>query len=125
MANQQPPTGIGPSTSSLSAPTAWHPSVETQVRLSLAALLLLVMVILLAEAWCSRWGYPSVKSDEPPPQWTESTIDPPLASKLCAHLWGRRFQGPGWVTCPMQQCTRFLSNLKQRIRGTMDESSPL
>ncbi|XP_027370499.1 leukocyte immunoglobulin-like receptor subfamily A member 5 isoform X2 [Bos indicus x Bos taurus] len=38
------------------APTAWHPSVETQVRLSLAALLLLVMVILLAEAWCSRGG---------------------------------------------------------------------
>ncbi|XP_055407220.1 leukocyte immunoglobulin-like receptor subfamily A member 5 [Bubalus kerabau] len=53
------------------APTTWHPSVETQVRLSLAALLLLVMVILLAEAWCSRRGYPSVKSDEPPPQWTD------------------------------------------------------
>ncbi|XP_061245328.1 leukocyte immunoglobulin-like receptor subfamily A member 5 isoform X1 [Bos javanicus] len=52
------------------APTAWHPSVETQVRLSLAALLLLVMVVLLAEAWCSRGG-PSVKSDEPPPQWTD------------------------------------------------------
>ncbi|XP_059733624.1 leukocyte immunoglobulin-like receptor subfamily A member 5 isoform X1 [Bos taurus] len=52
------------------APTAWHPSVETQVRLSLAALLLLVMVVLLAEAWCSQGG-PSVKSDEPPPQWTD------------------------------------------------------
>ena len=71
MTNQQPATGIRPSTSSLSAPTAWHPSVETQVRLSLAALLLLVMVILLAEAWYSRRGYPSVKSDEPLPQWTD------------------------------------------------------
>ena len=62
--------GISPSTSSLSAPTAWHPSVETQVRLSLAVLLLLVIVVLLAEAWCSQGG-PSVKSDEPPPQWTD------------------------------------------------------
>ncbi|XP_065775555.1 leukocyte immunoglobulin-like receptor subfamily A member 5 [Muntiacus reevesi] len=34
-------------------PAAWRPSMETQVRLSLAALLLLVMVVLLAEAWCS------------------------------------------------------------------------
>ncbi|KAB0338365.1 hypothetical protein FD754_024631 [Muntiacus muntjak] len=38
------------------APAAWRPSVETQVRLSLAALLLLVMVVLLAEAWCSGAG---------------------------------------------------------------------
>ncbi|XFG10201.1 hypothetical protein AB1E19_013825 [Capra hircus] len=53
------------------APAAWHPSLETQVRLSLAALLLLAMVVLLAEAWCSRGGGPSVKSDEPPPQWTD------------------------------------------------------
>ncbi|XP_055266680.1 killer cell immunoglobulin-like receptor 2DL3 isoform X4 [Moschus berezovskii] len=40
------------------APTAWHLSVETQVRLSLAALLLLVMAVLLAEAWCSGGGVP-------------------------------------------------------------------
>ncbi|XP_070306410.1 leukocyte immunoglobulin-like receptor subfamily A member 5 isoform X2 [Odocoileus virginianus] len=40
------------------APAAWRPSVETQVRLSLAALLLLVMVVLLAEAWCSGAGVP-------------------------------------------------------------------
>uniref|UniRef100_A0AC11E8T3 Uncharacterized protein n=1 Tax=Ovis aries TaxID=9940 RepID=A0AC11E8T3_SHEEP len=38
------------------APAAWHPSLETHVRLSLAALLLLAMVVLLAEAWCSRGG---------------------------------------------------------------------
>uniref|UniRef100_A0A4W2GJT9 Immunoglobulin domain-containing protein n=1 Tax=Bos indicus x Bos taurus TaxID=30522 RepID=A0A4W2GJT9_BOBOX len=98
------------------APTAWHPSVETQVRLSLAALLLLVMVVLLAEAWCSRgggrWGgVPQRSQMSPRPSGLTSADDPPLASKHCAHLWGWRFQGPGWVTHPMQQCTRFLSNL--------------
>ncbi|XP_069408585.1 leukocyte immunoglobulin-like receptor subfamily A member 6 [Ovis canadensis] len=76
------------------APAAWHPSLETQVRLSLAALLLLAMVVLLAEAWCSRGGGPS------------------------------RRQGSGWVTHPTQQGTRFLWNLKQRTRGSVDESSP-
>nr|XP_042087357.1 leukocyte immunoglobulin-like receptor subfamily A member 6 [Ovis aries] len=84
------------------APAAWHPSLETHVRLSLAALLLLAMVVLLAEAWCSRGG------------------GGPHTVPTC----GAEETGPGWVTRPMQQGTRFLWNLKQRTRGSVGESSP-
>ncbi|XP_046506380.1 leukocyte immunoglobulin-like receptor subfamily A member 6 isoform X3 [Equus quagga] len=35
-------------------PAAWYPSAENQVRLSLAGLILLVLGMLLAEAWYSR-----------------------------------------------------------------------
>lgn len=35
-------------------PAAWNPATETRVRLSLAGLVLLILVGLSAEAWCSR-----------------------------------------------------------------------
>lgn len=49
---------------------------------------------------------------------------------LCWHqstvpTCGAEETGPGWVTRPMQQGTRFLWNLKQRTRGSVGESSPV
>ncbi|XP_068849281.1 leukocyte immunoglobulin-like receptor subfamily A member 6 [Capricornis sumatraensis] len=68
------------------APAAWHPSLETQVRLSLAALLLLAMVVLLAEAWCSRGGGPSRSGAEAGGQPERRVMSVVPTSLLCLGL---------------------------------------